>query len=600
MPAELRVALLARPGAAATRLRDALAQAGAACVLDADPTSAGLSALVDAAPDLVVVALDPAVEDVIERFEPVLGDPRVDVIYEEADLVAGRDGWDLARWQRHLEAKLQRHGNVLPPMPASEDEAPEPIALPDADHLSLAEIADELAHSSGQVVDDAVAEAIAEATGHTLDDTPLSSLEGGDLLDADALSFDIGAAGLGAREAQAPHAFDPLPPADDVDAALAPVPQDDDAGHGDATVLDGIDALGLEARGVEDASGGAFDPVNAEELSWQPPAHLQAADLAGFDLSAFDAPASDEPDGLRLDASAYDAGRADDTASASGIDVPAFDTPEFDAPAFDAPAFDATEFNAFDVSAPAQEPPGFDVEPRDVPVTDALPATAPAALELALDDGDASVMADADTTRARFRHDLDALHERIATLELVDDSPKRGPEQARGAVLVMAGIGGPDAVRQLLGALPAEFPRPVLVQQRLDGGRYDKLVAQMQRAAAMTVRLAEPGQTVIGGVVYVLPETIGVEAQGEALRFTEQPGDLLAALPAADSAVLLFSGSDAALVDAAMNHKWAGAFVAGQTPDGCYDASAPAALVARGADTGQPADLARQLVERWT
>ena len=69
-------------------------------------------------------------------------------------------------------------------------------------------------------------------------------------------------------------------------------------------------------------------------------------------------------------------------------------------------------------------------------------------------------------------------------------------------MLVLAGIGGPDAVRQLLGSLPNDFPRPVLVQQRLDGGRYDKLVAQMQRATTLPVRLAEPGLAAIAGLIY--------------------------------------------------------------------------------------------------
>ena len=73
----------------------------------------------------------------------------------------------------------------------------------------------------------------------------------------------------------------------------------------------------------------------------------------------------------------------------------------------------------------------------------------------------------------------------------------------------------------------------------------------------------------------------------------------MATLPSADSAVLMFSGSDIALVDAAMDHASAGAMVAGQSPEDCYDAAAADALVARGAESGQPADLARRLAERW-
>ena len=73
----------------------------------------------------------------------------------------------------------------------------------------------------------------------------------------------------------------------------------------------------------------------------------------------------------------------------------------------------------------------------------------------------------------------------------------------------------------------------------------------------------------------------------------------MGSLPPGESAVLMFSGSDTALVDAAMGHAQAGALVAGQSPEDCYDAAAADALVARGAESGQPADLARRLAERW-
>jgi len=74
---------------------------------------------------------------------------------------------------------------------------------------------------------------------------------------------------------------------------------------------------------------------------------------------------------------------------------------------------------------------------------------------------------------------------------------------------------------------------------------------------------------------------------------------VLAVLPAGDSAVLMLSGADAAQVDAAMNLSWSGALVAGQAADGCYDAAAASALVARGAQAGQPAELSARLAERW-
>lgn len=429
MAAELlRVALLARPGIACDRLRDALDEAGARRVLEADPTALELPALVEASPQVVLVALDPAIEDVLGRFDEVLFDPTIDVIYEEAELAASREGWDVARWQRHLVAKLQRHGDVLPP---------------------------------GREPDD-----------------------------------------LGAGDGES----------DPVDGAEPGLQSDE------------VAVTPLEVS-FEPVAGGRnpFDPVQAESDDEAP----GAGDSFAVETSA------------EMGASSADgASNAPDPTS-------------------------QTRFG-----------------------------------ELSLDGGAATGAVESHEANHKFKHDLNELERRISGLELVDDTPVQGPEQARGAVLVLAGIGGPDAVRQLLGGLLPDFARPVLVQQRLDGARHDKLVAQMQRATSLPVILAEPGQPAQAGSIYILPASVGIEVDDAGIRFNHG-GDALAALPSADSAVLLLSGSDPEQVDAAMKHSWAGALVAGQAADGCYDAVASNALAARGGDTASASELAKRLSERW-
>ena len=64
---------------------------------------------------MVLVVLDPATEEAIDRFDSVLGDPSIEVIFEEAEHALHAEGWDAARWVRHLAAKLHRHADVLPP-----------------------------------------------------------------------------------------------------------------------------------------------------------------------------------------------------------------------------------------------------------------------------------------------------------------------------------------------------------------------------------------------------------------------------------------------------------------------------------------------------
>ncbi|MDR0183417.1 chemotaxis protein CheB [Lysobacter arvi] len=543
-----RAVLLARPGAACERLRSALSDAGAHVVLEADPTTLQLETLGQVAPQVIVVALDPVTEDVIEKFDPVLADPSVEVIYEEATLAATREGWDLARWVRHLGAKLHGHGDVLPPGHEPEGmEPPEPAGVPRP------------AEPAAPVVNAQVS--------------------------------------LAAASEAAPLELAPL-------EAPAPAPVAIDA----ATPVVAASTLELaldepQVQYTHEASYNPFDPVAAEaEFEVAEPVELSPA-LTGIELSFADDAPMVSADAIELSAelvvepfeSSFDYEVAD-------VSAPVLETAVFDAPAFDAPDFDAIVEVAEQpkADAPAATAPVlmFEASRDGTPVAAAPKVAAPAAPDWSFTD-DTAVAAPVEREsdpNHKFQRDLGDIERRISSLELVEE---RVATQLPGAVLVLAGIGGPDAVRQLLGGLPEEFPRPVLVQQRLDGGRYDRLVAQMQRATPLQVRLAEPGLIAMAGTIYILPADISVAVSESGMRFVEGGGDVLGTLPPGDSAVLMLSGADPAQVDAAMKLSGSGAFVAGQAGDGCYDAAAASALIARGAQSGLPADLSARLAERW-
>ncbi|MEG1680504.1 MAG: chemotaxis protein CheB, partial [Stenotrophomonas sp.] len=166
---------------------------------------------------------------------------------------------------------------------------------------------------------------------------------------------------------------------------------------------------------------------------------------------------------------------------------------------------------------------------------------------------------------------------------------------SNGAVLLVAGIGGPDAVRRVLAGLPEDFARPVLVQLRLDGGRYANLVKQMARATPLPVTLADPGQRLTAGDVYILPDVIGLESTAEGLRFCAEANDLLQALQPDRSAVLLLSGADVAMVAPVLEFAGKGGWVAGQIGEGCYDPAAASQLAVAGMSAGDPEYLAAEL-----
>ena len=322
-----RVVVLARAGAARDRTVDAVAQAGADLAATLDPATAAEGDIRAAAPDALVVVLDPVVEHALDRFDGVLGDPSLDVMFDDADIAAKREGWEAARWVRHLAAKLHGHEDVLPKAPAG--------------------------------------------------------------------------------------------------------------------------------------------------------------------------------------------------------------------------------------TASADAEPGFQAE-------------------------------------------MAALAVQVAAMPDVPPPPPVRVAELPGAVVIAAGVGGPDAVRQLLGGLPAGFPRPVVLRQRIEGGQYDKLVRQMQRATSLPVQLAQAGDPLQAGTVHVLPDGLDVQAAPTGLVFAAVDGmPAFAALRGADTALLLLSGADMALVDVGMAIRWAGGLALGQSSDNCFDPAASAALVARGGEAGTLGQLAARLAQRW-
>ena len=79
-----------------------------------------------------------------------------------------------------------------------------------------------------------------------------------------------------------------------------------------------------------------------------------------------------------------------------------------------------------------------------------------------------------------------------------------------------ASTGGPNALGQVLGALPADFPAPVLVVQHMTIGFLEGFAQWLDRGCALDVRLARHGERLAPRTVYVAPEDhhLGVSASG--------------------------------------------------------------------------------------
>ena len=194
------------------------------------------------------------------------------------------------------------------------------------------------------------------------------------------------------------------------------------------------------------------------------------------------------------------------------------------------------------------------------------------------------------------------MHELSLAVNALPEAPRQEAAQdtGEGAVVIVAGVGGPDAVRQLLGEFAAGFPRAVLLRQRIEGAQYDRLMRQMQRATTMPVTLAQAGDAVQRGNVHVMPDGLDVVAKDNGLAFAAAEGEpRFAALRPADSAMLLLSGAGQDMVDVALTMSWAGGLAIGQAPENCFDPAATEALIARGGDSRSLPIMARQVLDRW-
>lgn len=79
---------------------------------------------------------------------------------------------------------------------------------------------------------------------------------------------------------------------------------------------------------------------------------------------------------------------------------------------------------------------------------------------------------------------------------------RRGPLSVAGLV---ASTGGPAALARVLGALPRDFPVPLLVVQHMGAAFLPGFAAWLDRIVPMQVAIAAPGQTPLPGHAYVAP-----------------------------------------------------------------------------------------------
>ncbi len=459
-----RVVVLGRPGEAQQQLQHALNELGAETLAVGDFDQLDPAQMREKQPDVWLVSMDENLDSQrLERWQPLFDDPDATVIFDDADVTRRLSGWDLARWARHLAAKVLGRNDVLPPVRA------------DAERLPHASAGDD------------------ETTTH-------------------------------------------------------------DAGAGDALVLA---PLALEGMGDDAAAQDA-------------PVELSLADDADF--AALSASFESERKQQEMDSEEHPPAMALDDLLRAHSD---------DAPSPGAPAAAA----ASGAAAPS-----------------APPAAGSGLAGLSLLDMDADLSAPRAVRAEASDAGIDVSHLELAPLELEAAENAAAASPHGGLITIIAGLGGPDAVRQFIGALPTTLPVPVLLWQHLDAGKHDRLAQQLGKATKLPVYLAKPGELARPGTVGVMGAGLGVTGDGGWWIESGSPSPshaLAAALSDPGTVLVVLSGAEPAIVDPARAHGAGGGQILVQTPATCFDSTAAGALEGQGVTVGAPADLAALAAARW-
>lgn len=95
---------------------------------------------------------------------------------------------------------------------------------------------------------------------------------------------------------------------------------------------------------------------------------------------------------------------------------------------------------------------------------------------------------------------------REARAPLPPMAPPRSFAGPRRIIGIVASTGGPAALATLLGALPPDYPLPVLIVQHLAPGFAPRLAAWLDSVSSLTVRLAGADEVPVPGVALLAPD----------------------------------------------------------------------------------------------
>jgi two-component system chemotaxis response regulator CheB/chemosensory pili system protein ChpB (putative protein-glutamate methylesterase) len=610
-------------------LKQALHELGAAVVYEAPPANIDRDKLEGSGARVVIVNLDANSDDYIDQLYDVLDAGDYEVVFNDAQVSANLQGWDQARWARNLAAKLLHDPAAAePPRPPGAEPVPTPAQAFEA-HVPVAE-------KPGPV------EAEPVALPPTIEMPVPQQMR--EIAPVEPAGLDIGALADFADLVAPPEPQ--LPPAPAPVAAIAE----------NATALPGDFGAELDALfAAAEAKQPATPEPKAASTEEEAPATFEFDLPSEFNLA--DAPA--ETPGAEI------------VQGFADIDIP-FEEPTFAAPPPPPPAPKAPPAKTPKLPPIEKAGPGgfdefpaifeqLDIAADDVPeATDttfkpaALPEKPPASassfptdwgledLDLGADDAAKPAAAATKLERmsatdflapevdesaaAKIQETMpadfgglelmpmeDALQQQPAQAPASPNAPlKVGTGAGISRVFVLgASIGGPEAVRDFLGALPPRFPMLFVLAQHMGEEFLELMAAQLAKAVKLTVRKPTHGERVANGEVLIVPTTHRLQVDAEGVVTLAHLSEKSQYSPSIDQVLrdvadkfgdhagaIVFSGMAHDAIDGSQYLKSRGGTVWVQDPDTCVVSSMVDGARAAGVVDfiGSPQQLAAKMI----
>jgi chemosensory pili system protein ChpB (putative protein-glutamate methylesterase) len=595
----VRVALLNQTNQHGDHLKDALRELGASVVYEAVASDIDRDALEGSGARVVVVNLDSNSDSQIDEVYDLLDSANYEVVFNEAQTSSQLSGWDHARWARHLAAKILHKPEIaVPPRPPGAEAVPTPVqksaaSVPVAEKPSTYHFEEPLLQ---ELPPDLEPEIHREAAPEIVPEVRARS---------EAPTLELPAVDESLLPPSAHRQFEAVEPVEEPAQTQT---------TGDSRVVSDfaaeLDALFADAGTPSPAAAAPSDGLALE---------LDESITMESD-KATSAPKTEDPfDGFDLSFDLPDEHPAQSNKNAEdelALEFPAI----FDQ--LDTSEVPSAVNNPFKSEASAAEdrptaadvpvvPPDWLLEPveEEAQVEESKPAPAKPTTEtfgiekvsaqdyLAHDVDQATEQQRAVLpTASGMKLELMPMEEAVAPQPapsnykseawLDGSRPAQKVRASSGTVehvfVLGASIGGPEAVREFLVALPAGFPMLFVLVQHMGEEFLELMSAQLAKAVALTVRNPVHGERIGHGDIVVVPTTHRLKIDGEGVvtlahlpeRPTYNPSIDMVLRDMSDQfgsnvGAIIFSGMAHDAIEGSQYLKSKGGVIWAQDPDTC-------------------------------